>query len=73
VIGCLDDEWGERITAVIVLRAGQTSTAEAISSYCRQYLASYKVPRTVIFVDELPANALGKVQKAKLRASLCDS
>ena len=73
VVGCQDDEWGERITAVIVLRAGQTSTAEAISSYCRQYLASYKVPRTVIFVDELPANALGKVQKAKLRASLCDS
>jgi len=72
VIGCLDDEWGERVTAVIVLKRGHTSTAEAIISYCRQHLASYKTPRKVIFAAELPSNALGKVQKARLRTSLCD-
>ena len=72
VIGCMDDEWGERVTAVIVLKRGQTSTAEAIIEYCRQHLVSYKAPRSVVFVDELPSNALGKVQKARLRASLCD-
>jgi malonyl-CoA/methylmalonyl-CoA synthetase len=71
VIGCLDDEWGERVTAVIVLKCGQTATAEAIISYCRQHLASYKAPRKVIFAEELPSNALGKVQKAQLRATLC--
>jgi malonyl-CoA/methylmalonyl-CoA synthetase len=71
VIGCLDDEWGERVTAVVVLKQGQTTTAEAISEYCRQHLVSYKVPRSVVFVDELPSNALGKVQKARLRAALC--
>jgi malonyl-CoA/methylmalonyl-CoA synthetase len=71
VIGCMDDEWGERVTAVIVLKRGQSSTAEAIISYCRQHLATYKAPRHVVFVEELPSNALGKVQKARLRASLC--
>ena len=72
VIGCLDDEWGERVTAVVVHKPGQSSSAEAIIDYCRQHLVNYKVPRTVVFVDELPSNALGKVQKARLRASLCD-
>ncbi len=72
VIGCLDDEWGERVTAVIVLKRGQASTAGDIIEYCRQNLVSYKAPRSVVFVDELPSNALGKVQKARLRASLCD-
>jgi len=72
VIGCLDDEWGERVTAVIVLKQGQSTTAVAITEYCRQHLVSYKAPRSVVFVDELPSNALGKVQKARLRASLCE-
>jgi malonyl-CoA/methylmalonyl-CoA synthetase len=72
VIGCLDDEWGERVTAVVVLKRGQSSTAEAIIAYCREHLASYKAPRKVVFVEELPSNALGKVQKARLRAALCE-
>jgi malonyl-CoA/methylmalonyl-CoA synthetase len=73
VIGCLDDEWGERVTAVIVPKPGQTATAEEIIDFCRQHLVNYKAPRSVVFVEELPSNALGKVQKARLRASLCDS
>ncbi|MCA9931280.1 MAG: AMP-binding protein [Anaerolineales bacterium] len=72
VIGCLDDEWGERITAVIILKPSHTATADEIITYCRTHLAGYKTPRTVIFADELPRNALGKVQKAQLRAELCN-
>ena len=72
VIGCPDDEWGERITAVIKLRDDQTITEEALIEYCRQHLAAYKIPRKVVFAFEFPANALGKVQKAKLRSSFCD-
>ena len=71
VIGCLDSEWGEKVTAVLILRDGQTVTEEEIIAYCREHLASYKAPRRVVFADELPRNALGKVQKAKLRASIC--
>ena len=71
VIGCPDEEWGEKVTAVIVLRAGHESSQQEITAFCRDQLAAYKIPRKVIFTDELPANALGKVQKARLRASLC--
>jgi len=73
VIGCPDDEWGERITAVVVLKKGQNSSQAEIIAFCRQRLAAYKIPRKVMIVDELPSNALGKVQKARLRASLCES
>lgn len=71
VIGCPDKEWGERVTAVIVLKPDHITTSEIIISHCRQHLAGYKTPKQVFFVDALPRNALGKVQKAKLRADLC--
>lgn len=71
VIGCPDAKWGERVTAVIVPRDGVTVDKEAIIEHCRRHLAAYKVPRQILFVDEMPRNALGKIQKAMLRASLC--
>jgi malonyl-CoA/methylmalonyl-CoA synthetase len=72
VIGCPDDEWGERVTAVIVPERGVEVTENEIIDFCRRHLAGYKAPRTVLFVEELPSNALGKVQKARLRAALCE-
>ena len=71
VIGCPDDEWGETVVAAIIRRAGEPADAAGISAFCRERLAAYKLPRRVVFVDELPSNALGKVQKAKLRKRLC--
>ena len=71
VIGCPDDEWGEQIVAATILRDGAAAGAAEICAFCRDHLASYKVPRRLVFVDEFPANALGKVQKAKLREELC--
>jgi len=47
-------------------------TAGEIIEHCRAQLAGYKTPRKVVFVDDLPRNALGKVQKASLRALLCE-
>ena len=71
VIGCPDDEWGEIVVAAIILRAGERADAADICAFCRERLAVYKVPRRVVFVAEFPSNALGKVQKAKLREALC--
>ena len=71
VIGCPDEEWGEQVVAAIVLREGARADAESIGAFCRERLAAYKTPRRVVFVDEFPANALGKIQKARLRAQLC--
>ncbi|GAB4148866.1 MAG: acyl-CoA synthetase [Candidatus Promineifilaceae bacterium] len=73
VIGCPDPEWGERIVAAIVPRPGAAVTAAAIREHCKQKLANYKVPRTIVFVDDLPRNALGKIQKNQLRQALCEN
>jgi len=67
VIGVPDEEWGELPIAVVVLKAGETATAEEIMEYCRGQLASYKRPRSIVFVDELPRNPMGKVLKRVLR------
>lgn len=71
VIGCPDNEWGERVTAVVVLQAGVRVSEEEIIAFCRDRLAHYKAPRQVILVPDLPRNAMGKVQKADLRRELC--
>ena len=71
VIGCPDDDWGERVTAVLILRDGHNSSPKEITGYCREKLAAYKIPRRVLFVEELPRNSIGKVQKTRLREQVC--
>jgi acyl-CoA synthetase (AMP-forming)/AMP-acid ligase II len=69
VIGVPDERMGEAGKAFIVLRPGASASADEIIAWCRQVMANYKVPRYVAFVNELPINASGKVQKALLRQS----
>ncbi len=71
VIGCPDKEWGEQVVAVIIPQHGARVDEAAICAFCREHLAAYKAPRRVILVDDFPRNALGKIQKAKLRAQFC--
>lgn len=66
VIGVPDSHWGEAVTAFIV-PAGEGADADAIVSWARQKLASYKVPKQIHFCDELPRNANGKILKRVLR------
>ncbi len=67
-IGVPDDEWGESVKAVLVLKEGETATAEEIIGYCRQHLAGYKIPRSVDFVSELPKTDTGKILKKIIKA-----
>jgi acyl-CoA synthetase (AMP-forming)/AMP-acid ligase II len=68
VIGVPDEEWGEVPKAICVLKEGcEDCTPEEIMEHCRQNLASYKRPRSVIFVKELPRSSVGKVLKRVLR------
>jgi len=67
VIGVKDQEWGERVMAVVVPKEGEEPTEEEILSFCKERLAGYKRPRSVAFVDELPKNQLGKVLYKELR------
>jgi len=68
VIGVPDDEWGESVKAVLVLKEGEKATADEIIGYCRQHLAGYKVPRSVDFVNELPKTDTGKILKKIIKA-----
>ncbi len=67
VIGVPDSYWGEIVKAVIVLKPGETASAEEIIDYCKQHLASYKKPAVVEFRNSLPRNAMQKILKTALR------
>ena len=68
IIGVPDDKWGEAIRAIVVPQKGANLTAESVVEHCRQRLASYKKPTSVIFVNELPKGSFGgKVLKRVLR------
>ena len=53
--------------AIVVLKDGQTVTADDLIVYCREHMADYKRPRWIEFLDELPKTATGKLQRFKLR------
>jgi malonyl-CoA/methylmalonyl-CoA synthetase len=71
VIGCPDREWGERVTGVVVLNRGESVSSGDLIAFCRERLAPYKSPKSIFFREELPRNAMGKVQKAELRKTVC--
>ena len=74
VIGIPDADFGEMVAAAIVRKDGVDDvTAEDIIDRLKQTIASYKVPKRVFFVDELPRNAMGKVQKNLLRERLANA
>jgi fatty-acyl-CoA synthase len=66
VVARPDDTWGETPCAFVALRPGKTATAQEIIDFCRERMAHFKAPRTVVFT-ELPKTSTGKVQKFKLR------
>lgn len=66
VTGTPDEKWGEVGCAHIILRAGQSASAEDLRAWCRDRLAAYKVPRHVLFTHDFPRTAAGKVQKHHL-------
>jgi malonyl-CoA/methylmalonyl-CoA synthetase len=68
VIGVPDETWGERVVACVVQRADVTE--QELRDFAKKTLASYKCPKDVVFMKELPKNAMGKVQKPELLASL---
>jgi acyl-CoA synthetase (AMP-forming)/AMP-acid ligase II len=68
VIGVPDDEWGEAVTAFVVLKPGMAASERELVEHCRQRLASYKKPRAVRFVASLPRSHYGKVIRAQLLA-----
>jgi fatty-acyl-CoA synthase len=67
VVGLPDPLWIEAVTAIIVVKSGQSLGEDAVADHCRQRLASFKIPKRVIFADALPKNPSGKLLKRELR------
>jgi acyl-CoA synthetase (AMP-forming)/AMP-acid ligase II len=67
VIGVPDEVWGESVKAYVVLKPGQSLTEEEVIEHCKAHLASYKKPKFVEFMNELPRNTSGKILKRVLR------
>jgi long-chain acyl-CoA synthetase len=67
VIGLPDKEWGERVVAFIVPKAGRTVVAENIKSFLKGRLSPFKVPKGYVVVNELPKSPQGKILKRELR------
>ncbi len=65
-VGVEDDEFGQRLRAFVVRREGSSLDEEGVKGWVKENLARYKVPRDVVFLDELPRNATGKVLKREL-------
>jgi len=68
VFGIPSEEWGEVVHASVVVAPGTTLSADDIKTFGKQHLASYKVPRSVDFIEELPRTGSGKILKRQLRA-----
>ncbi len=67
VFGIPSDDWGETVHAVVVLRAGEMLDEQGVTAHARDLLASYKVPRSISWSDELPKTGSGKILKRELR------
>jgi len=67
VVGLPDPYWSEAVTAFVVLRPGGELSVDELTAHCRTHLASFKVPKAVHLVDELPVDPQGKVLKRELR------
>jgi fatty-acyl-CoA synthase len=70
VFGVPDPKYGEEVCAWIVLKAGESASADEIAAYCGGQIAHYKVPRHIRFVAEFPSTATGKAQKFAMREAM---
>jgi fatty-acyl-CoA synthase len=68
VIGIPDEKWGEVGMAIVVPKPGQEVTEEGVIEFCKEKLGKFKVPKKVVFTEELPRTATGKILKKVLKA-----
>ena len=67
VYGVPDETWGEHVKASVVLMPGSQLTPEALKQYCRANMPSFRAPKEIEFLSELPKNATGKVLISELK------
>ena len=69
VIGMPHTEYGEAVTAFVKVKQGQACSQADLIAFCKERIASYKAPKKIMFVDELPKSPAGKILKREIRKS----
>ena len=67
VVGTPSDRWGEQVTALVQPRPGSAVTADDLRAHCRTSMADFKVPKEIVFVEEVPRTPVGKLDYQKVR------
>ncbi len=67
VIGLPDKEWGERVTAAIIPRSGETVDKDSLKNYLKEHLSAFKVPKEYLIVEDFPRSPAGKILKRELK------
>lgn len=67
VVGLPHEKWGETVHAEVVLKPGQPANEQALIEHCREFIAGYKIPKSIAFVDAIPLTAVGKIDKVTIR------
>jgi len=70
VVGAPDPRWGEKVVAIVVLKKGESVTAEDLNRHCRTLIGGFKVPKDISFAESLPISPTGKILKRVLRDAL---
>jgi acyl-CoA synthetase (AMP-forming)/AMP-acid ligase II len=70
VVGVADQDWGQRVVALVTARPGASVDTDSVMAHCRERMASYKKPKEVRVVAEFPLNSTGKIAKKVLREQL---
>lgn len=68
VVGRPDEQWGEKVVAVISCKPGVKPTVEEIRDYATSHVARYKLPKEIMLLEDVPRNGAGKLDKAKIRS-----
>lgn len=72
VVGVPDATWGEAVTAVVALKAGETATEEELVTFIRERIAGYKTPKRIVFMESIPKTAIGKILRRDVREMLSE-
>ncbi len=70
VVGVPHEKWGETGAAFVIKKPGSEITEEEVLNYCKEYLAKFKLPKHIVFLNEFPKNATGKIDKKEIKSKL---
>jgi len=72
-LGVDDERFGQRLAAFVVLQPGESVTSDMLKQHVRENLGNYRVPREIVFLNELPRSAVGKILRGELQARLAET